>query len=365
MKKYFCLVLCLAIVAGFAACNGDKASVDETVVVTETSIVNVTDASGETVTDAFGEPETEVVTVPVTETVTNVDGETVTNHDTGEPETQVVTSVVATAASEKGEGKSTTNWRDRFNTTTSAKATTAVNGTTASGNTTTAESTSSVNLGNINGGGSTYYPGDYTKNLKALINTQKYSMEVTLNANLLEQEMKNTNVSIYVDGNKKAYKFKADLSGLDVSSDDFSEAETSGFDVSALFGNLKNFQMDLILKDGKSYMVLPQLLMYMEVPSDEFDLTMGDNDEFVSVILSDGEYVSNKTEGNYTVETFKTDSGVLIHYYYQRGVFKKIVTEENGVSQEIISVQSLRNTVKASDFEISKLYKKIDASTLG
>ena len=369
MKKYFSLVMIVALIAGLSACS---IKVEKTVEVTETKVVNVTDASGEVVTDASGEAETQVVTVPVTEVVTDKQGETVTQKD-GTPVTQAVKETVTKA--DKTEAKTTVNWRDKYKTNDpgSSSATSADKG---ASSTTSADAAAieeadqeaiktpfnqSVDLG----GSSSYKAGDYTKALKKLINGNSYTMAVVLDFKGLEGvEMKDATLIAYVDGDRKAYHYTADLSAFteEVNEDDLKDmTDVSGFDMSSLFKNMKNLKIHMIMKNGKFYMVFPQLNIYMEVPQDEVDSML---DEQIDTILLDGELIKSETGNGMVRESFKTDDGSIVYYYYKNAMFSRIDVEAEGKTNTVLRVNSVTKGVKNKLLIFSEPYAtqiKIDA----
>jgi len=403
MKKYFSVVLIIAMIAGLSACS---VKVEQTVEVTETSVVQVTDQAGETVTDAQGEIATEVITIPVTEVVTDKEGETVTKKD-GTPVTEAVTEIITKAVvnndkndkNEKNgkEARSTTNWKDRYKNTTNA--------TTPDGSTVNVDSNTSANQGSTEAGTETSLPanaeaieqvdqealnipfnqsvdlggntsgykgGDYTNELKKIISGNNYTMAVILDFNGLEGvDMKDATLVAYVKGDKKAYHYTADLSIVqdEINEEDLKDmTDVSGLDMSALFKNLKELQIHMIMKNNKFYMVFPQLNIYMEMPQSEVDELMSDQ---LDTIMLDGQFIESKNVNGMVRESYKTEDGSIVHYYYQvtngKAMFSRIDVETDGKTDTILKVKSITKGVnKLLVFEEPFFTQlKIDASALG
>ncbi|MCR4615967.1 MAG: hypothetical protein K5756_07465 [Clostridiales bacterium] len=358
MKKYFCLVMVLALIAGLSACN---IKVEKPVNVTETSVVNVTDTNGENVTNAEGEVETQIVTVPVTEVVTDKDGETVTQKD-GTPVTEAVTELVTKAG--KNDGKTTTNWKDRYNNTTSESDANANKEEEKADE--EALKTPFNQSASLNSGASSYKPGDYTASLKKLVESKSYTMAVVLDFKGLEGvEMKDATLIAYVDGDKRAYHYTADLSAFadEINEDDVEGmTDVSGFDFSSFFKNLNNLKVNMIIKNGKFYMAFPQLGVYTETPLDESDPMF--EDQIETIILVDGTFIESKTVDGMVRESYKVENGI-VHYYYKDAKFARMDLESEGKTTTMLKVNSITRGVKNKLVFAGPVGIKIDENMFG
>lgn len=113
-------------------------------------------------------------------------------------------------------------------------------------------------------------------------------------------------------------------------------------------------------KDGKYYLVIPMFGMYSEVDEE----TSGDISNPSGDLTVSSTYVKSTKvkEGNvnYTCEEYKTSDGKTVKYYFNEKNEWKRWEVIDGDTISVFVINSFKNTINKSMFEIPKGLKKVD-----
>ncbi|HCT16653.1 MAG TPA: hypothetical protein DIW36_04505, partial [Ruminococcaceae bacterium] len=119
----------------------------------------------------------------------------------------------------------------------------------------------------------------------------------------------------------------------------------------------------LLVLNGKAYMVLPLLKVYMEMSNEEIgDLDFGNIDIGTKETYIGSSFVKEGSK-TYTVDSYKSSDGSVNDYYFLNGKWTRLVVTD-GSTKESQEITDFKAGVNSSYFSL-KGYTEIDPSTLG
>ncbi|HAX84395.1 MAG TPA: hypothetical protein DCY15_08150 [Ruminococcaceae bacterium] len=124
----------------------------------------------------------------------------------------------------------------------------------------------------------------------------------------------------------------------------------------------KNMNARLLLLNGKAYMVLPDLKVYLEMSEEDVgsfdfgDISIGSDQTYA------GSAFATENGKKYTVDSYKSSDGATSSYYFLDGKWAKLVTQ-NGDTTETQEIVDFKAGVNSSYFSLKGMLA-IDPSLL-
>jgi 2',3'-cyclic-nucleotide 2'-phosphodiesterase (5'-nucleotidase family) len=113
----------------------------------------------------------------------------------------------------------------------------------------------------------------------------------------------------------------------------------------------------MLVLNGKTYMVLPDRLLYCEVPEDTAsDLDFSNLDYGSNQTFKGSRYVTENGK-TYTVDSYKKADGTTNDYYFLNGKWVRIVDEPGTKNEDTQEITEFKSGVTASYFSLSGLIK--------